>query len=55
MNPKLKPCPACGNQISKTASKCPHCGNYVSNVMRMTLIVILTLAIGLWLLRTILI
>jgi hypothetical protein len=26
MNPKLKPCPDCGHQISKTAAKCPNCG-----------------------------
>jgi uncharacterized protein (DUF983 family) len=26
MNTKLKPCPDCGHQVSKTANKCPNCG-----------------------------
>ena len=31
LDPAVKDCPWCGQEISEDASRCPHCGEYLSD------------------------
>ncbi len=34
LEPQMKPCPFCGEQIMETAKKCKHCGEFLDPVLR---------------------
>lgn len=38
MKKNLKPCPACGSEIAKSATTCPHCGKTMTSVERIILL-----------------
>jgi hypothetical protein len=48
MKNKLKPCPACGKEIAKSATACPQCGKKFSSAAGLILAVMIGL-IGAWL------
>ena len=46
MKTKLKPCPACGREIAKSATTCVHCGKNMTSAGRLGLIVLSVLLLA---------